>query len=40
VFVELYHADLNRLLRFRMKNPGQAMHLKVLCEAKVDVLEV
>ena len=40
VFVELYHADLDRLLRFRMKNPGQAMHLKVLCEAKVDVLEV
>jgi 1-acyl-sn-glycerol-3-phosphate acyltransferase len=40
VFVELYHADLDRLLRFRMKNPGQAMHLKVLCEAKVDLLEV
>ena len=40
VFVELYHADLDRLLRFRMKNPGQAMHLKVLCEAKVDALEV
>ena len=40
VFVELYHADLERLLRFRMKNPGQAMHLKVLCEAKVDLLEV
>ena len=40
VFVELYHADLDRLLRFRMKNPGQAMHLKVLCEAKVDLMEV
>lgn len=39
VFVELYHSDLDRLLRFRVKNPGQATHLKVLCEAKVDAFE-
>ncbi len=39
VFVELYHSDLDRLLRFRVKQPGQATHLKVLCEAKVDMLE-
>lgn len=35
-FVELYHNELERLLRFRMKNPAQASHLKVLCEAKVE----
>ncbi len=35
-FVELYHHELGRLLRFYTKNPAQASHLKVLCEAKVE----
>ena len=38
-FVELFHNDLDRLLRFRVKHPGQAIQLKILCEAKVEEFE-
>ena len=38
-FVELFHNDLDRLLRFRVKQPGQAIQLKILCEAKVEEFE-
>lgn len=36
VFVELYHDELSRLLRFVVKQPGHAIQLKVLCEAKIE----
>lgn len=38
-YVELYHSELGRLLRFQMANPAQATHVKVLCEAKADCFE-
>lgn len=38
-FIELHHQEQGHLLRFYPKNPAQASHLKVLCEAKVDAYE-